>query len=398
MPNKSSTVTHSEVIIIGAGAAGLLCAIECSEKGIPVTLLEKNSKPGMKILISGGGRCNFTHLEANHQNYISHNPHFCKSALAQSGPDDFLERLKRRNIEWVEKKKSQLFSANGAKTILQALLDDLKDQGTSCITQAEVENVSHDGTYFQLKTSKQNWSCEHLVVASGGLSWPKLGVSDVGYRIAEHFGHKLTKRKPGLVPLLWNKQMKDKFTNLSGLSTQAKIIHNGKIFEDGILFTHHGLSGPVILQISSYWNYGEKITIEWCPIKQVEDFLYSKSQTTLQQFLSDYHPKRWAQALIPNDLLPKKSSQLTLPQNQQIKELLCNWEFTPHDQAGYGKAEVTLGGIDTKDVSSKTMESKLRPQLYFIGEVLDVTGQLGGFNFQWAWSSGTAAAKQIAGY
>ena len=398
MPNKPKTVTHSEVIVIGAGAAGLLCAIECSEKGVPVTLLEKNPKPGMKILISGGGRCNFTHLEANHQNYISGNPHFCKSALAQSGPDDFLERLKRRNIEWVEKKKSQLFSANGAKTILQALLNDLKDQETSCITQAEVEEVSHDGTTFQLKTPQQVWTCDHLVVASGGLSWPKLGVSDVGYRIAEQFGHKLTKRKPGLVPLLWDKQMKQKYTNLSGLSTQAKIAHNGIEFEDGILFTHHGLSGPVILQISSYWNYGEKITIEWCPIKQVEEFLLSKSQTTLQQFLSDYHPKRWAQALIPSDLLQKKSSQLTLAQNQQIKELLCNWVFTPHDQAGYGKAEVTLGGIDTKEVSSKTMESKLRPQLYFIGEVLDVTGQLGGFNFQWAWSSGTAAAKQIAGY
>lgn len=395
---NSKKKNYSDVLIIGAGAAGLLCGVECAEKGLNVTVLEKNKKPGMKILVSGGGRCNFTNLEAQAQHYISENPHFCKSALAKYRPEDFLQRLQAHQLTWVEKKKHQLFSEKGAKAILNCLLEDLQNLHTPCITDCEVLKVEHNDNHFCLETSKGTWSCEYLVIASGGLSWPKLGVSDIGYKIARQFEHQLTKRSPGLVPLLWNKDDLSTYQPLAGLATSASIEHAGQKFSDDLLFTHHGLSGPLILQISSYWKNGQKISIQWCDIQELQFFYESEKEQTVQQFLQNHHPKRWIKAFIPNDLLNKKNSKLSHHEKKQLNALLCHWKFLPKDHAGFGKAEVTLGGVSTNRVSSKSMESQTRAKMYFIGEVLDVTGQLGGFNFQWAWSSAAAAARHIAGF
>jgi predicted Rossmann fold flavoprotein len=389
---------YSDVIVIGAGAAGLLCAVECAEKGLNVTLLEKNKKPGMKILVSGGGRCNFTHLEAQAQHYISENPHFCKSALAKYRPEDFLQRLQTHQLTWVEKKKHQLFSAKGAKAILNCLIEDLKSWQTNCITECEVHQVDHDGKLFQLHTQKGSWSCEFLVIASGGLSWPKLGVSDIGYKIARQFEHQLTKRSPGLVPLLWDDKDLKSYQHLAGLATSASLEHGGQHFTDDLLFTHQGLSGPLILQISSYWEKGQCLTLEWCNIVELQKFFESNSDLTLNQYLQPLHPKRWIKAFLSKEVVQKKPAQLSHSEKETLLDQLCRWKFQPKDHAGFGKAEVTLGGVSTNRVSSKSMESQIRAKMYFIGEVLDVTGQLGGFNFQWAWSSAAAAARHIAGF
>lgn len=352
----------------------------------------------MKILVSGGGRCNFTNLETQPQHYISENPHFCKSALAQYRPEDFLQRLQNHQLTWVEKKKHQLFSASGAKAILNLLLEDLKAARGNCVEQCEVKRVQHSGHHFELETNQGNWSSEFLVIASGGLSWPKLGVSDIGYKIARHFGHALTKRGPGLVPLLWNDEELNLYRTLAGLATTASVEHRGQKFKDDLLFTHQGLSGPLILQISSYWEKGDQLKLEWCDRHELEQFFTSESQHSLNQFLQTHHPKRWIKTFISSKLLPKKPAQLTQAEKESLHQQLCRWNFQPRDLAGFGKAEVTLGGVSTEQVSSKSMESQLRAKMYFIGEVLDVTGQLGGFNFQWAWSSAAAAARHIAGF
>jgi len=398
-PQSTSKSPHAEVLIIGAGAAGLLCAIECAEKGLSVLLLEKNEKPGMKILVSGGGRCNFTNLGASPVNYISNNPHFCKSALAKYRPEDFLQRMAKHSLTWVEKKADQLFSAQGAKTLLNCLLKDLTSSGATCLSSCGVEKVLPHGVGYQVISQKGIFNCNHLVVATGGLSWPKLGVSDLGYRIASQFNHLVTKRTPGLVPLLWKTEEQQRFSELAGLSTNARIQYRGQTFADDLLFTHQGLSGPLILQISSYWQRGDLLKLEWCDSDLVQTFFKElASNLSLQQFLSQFHPKRWIKAFISPALSIKKASQLSTLEKETLHTLLCEWPFTPHDHAGYAKAEVTLGGVDTSSLSSKTMESTLCPNLYFIGEVVDVTGQLGGFNFQWAWSSAAAAARAIAGF
>jgi len=335
----------SDVIILGAGAAGLMCAIEAGKRGRSVMLFERNTTIGEKIRISGGGRCNFTNTATSSENFISQNPSFAKSALARYRPEDFLRLVERHRIPWHEKKAGQLFCDGSSREIISMLRKESNDAGVRIVPEIEVASVSSG---FALETNRGDFECASLVVATGGLSIPKLGASDFGYRVAKKFGIRIVGLRPGLVPVLFDEPKE--FHQLHGVSFEGEVQCGRVRFRESILLTHRGLSGPAILQISSYWNPGERITIRAMGPK----------------------PRRLAQVWTDDE-----------------------WTFVPTGTEGYAKAEVTAGGIDTKELSSKTMESLKVPGLYFIGEVVDVTGQLGGFNFQWAWASGFAAGQSV---
>jgi len=387
-----------DVIILGAGAAGLMCARVAARRGKKVLVLEKNLTPGKKILISGGGRCNFTNLHVTAENYLSHNPHFSKSALSQFNPDDFITLVKQHKIAYYEKTLGQLFCQQSSKLILNLLIEECQSLGVELKTGLSTHQVErHDG--FRVLTTDQTYHSQKLVVATGGLSFPKLGVSDLGYKIAELFGLNIIQPSPALVPLLWNKKDLKIYGSLSGISLPVEISFGKTSFKEAMLFTHHGLSGPAVLQISSYWKENGPLKIDLLPNQDAFVFLENQKQNRpkaeLKTILATALPQRLAELISRHEFNNPLMQHLTKHQLQTLAKRLKNWEIIPATTAGFDQAEVTRGGIDTAELSSKTMETKKVPGLYFIGEVVDVTGWLGGYNFQWAWASGYAAGLAV---
>ena len=386
-------------IIIGAGAAGLMCAIEAGKRGRKVLVLEHAEKIGKKILISGGGRCNFTNLDVKPENFISNNPHFCKSALARYTPQDFISLVENHGIKYHEKKLGQLFCDGSAKEIVQMLQNECDDAGVEIKVNCTIDNIeqinnSGSETSFRITSNIGEFITESLVIATGGISIPQMGASDLGYKIAKQFGLKLTKTVPALVPFTLNEKA---YSELSGLSIDSIVSCNNISFRENILFTHKGLSGPAILQISSYWNGGDTVNIDLLPETDLPSVLneHKPNKTELVNVLSKFFPKRFAEKWCELNFPTKPVNKLSDKEIEMIEIMLHCWKLVPKGTEGFGKAEVTKGGVDTNELSSKTMESKKVPGLYFIGEVVDVTGWLGGYNFQWAWSSGFAAGEFV---
>jgi len=390
-------MTDTDVIIIGAGASGLMCAIEAGKRGRKVLVLDHANKAGKKILMSGGGRCNFTNYSVEPNNYISHNPHFCKSALSRYSQWDFLALVGRYRISFHERDHGQLFCDESAKDILDMLLAECDKAGVVVRLNTRIDSVARLADRFQLKTGSGSFTGQSLVVATGGLSIPKMGATPLGYKIAEQFGIKVLPTSAALVPFTLQPEDKERFSALSGIAVPCVVSNKRQSFSENVLFTHRGLSGPAVLQISSYWRAGEEIAIDLLPQVNLETELKSKRQQKLKNklktILEGYLPKRLISALLTEDLLDLSLQDLSDKQIQQVAKQLNSWTIKPNGTEGYRTAEVTSGGVDCDAVSSKTMESKQVPGLYFIGEVLDVTGWLGGYNFQWAWSSAWCAGQ-----
>ena len=393
---------QADVIIIGAGAAGLMCAFSAAQRGRGVLVLDHANKPGKKILMSGGGRCNFTNMYCEPANFLSANPHFCKSALARYTQWDFIELVAKHGVAYHEKKLGQLFCDNKSSDILGLLLDECDQAGARLQLDTSVNEIAGlDGGGYRLETSAGTFICQSLVIATGGLSIPTLGASGFGYQVARQFGHQVLPTRAALVPFtITEPQLKALCSELSGTSVEDCLVScNGQSFKENILFTHRGLSGPAILQISSYWQPGDEVSInllphldlaEWLPAQQAE-----RPNSELKTVLGELFTKKMAGLLAEQWFVSKPLKQYTPAELQAVAERLADWRFVPAGTEGYRTAEVTLGGVDTREVSSKTMESQKAPGLYFIGEVLDVSGQLGGFNFQWAWASAFAAAQYV---
>lgn len=394
-----------DVIILGAGAAGLMCAITAAERGHSVLVLERSNKVGKKILMSGGGRCNFTNLYVEPDNFLSANPHFCKSALSRYTQWDFIELVNRYDIKYHEKTLGQLFCDNSSKDILNMLFSECNEAGVEIITHCDISKVSKDRTFElqgKIKDKSSLFSCDSLVIATGGLSIPSLGGSDFGYRIAEQFGHSVLPLRAGLVPFTFTDSFKLLSGKLSGVSVPVTIAANNHTFSESLLFSHRGLSGPAVLQISSYWREGETVIVDLLPYTDVGDILLSsktgRPKTRLRTILNEYLPKNLVvelETLWWPELAEIPLAEINDRQLHRIAENLKGWQLKPSGTEGYRTAEVTLGGVDTNELSSKTMMSNKVDDLYFIGEVVDVTGHLGGFNFQWAWSSGYAAGNAV---
>jgi predicted Rossmann fold flavoprotein len=385
-----------DVIILGAGAAGLMCAIEAGKRGRSVLVLERNHRIGEKIRISGGGRCNFTNKVTEHEHYISENPQFCKSALARFTPHDFISKVEKHGIGYHEKTLGQLFCDKSSLQIIDMLLMECNDVSVSIATDCHISEV-RKGDRFVLSTNDGEMESDSLVIATGGLSIAKMGATDFGYRLARQFGLNITQTFPGLVPMTMNQEDVAFFTALSGVSADAVVTCNGQSFRENILFTHRGLSGPAILQISSYWNPGNAISIDLSPDVDLRAYFEQQhmSRTELSSVLSDILPRRLAKSLCERFGWSKPPASYSARELQSIASQLHDWTLTPKGTEGYAKAEVTRGGVDTKELSSKTMEAKNVHGLYIIGEVMDVTGHLGGYNFQWAWASGFAAGQYV---
>ncbi|MBP9853531.1 MAG: NAD(P)/FAD-dependent oxidoreductase [Candidatus Omnitrophica bacterium] len=384
-----------DVVIIGAGAAGLMCAMQAGQRGRSVLLLEHNDKVGKKIRISGGGRCNFTNVYAGSAQYLSGNSDFARSALSRYTPQDFIQLVQKNHIRFHEKKLGQLFCDESAQQIIDMLLKECAAVKVKIQLNTRVKEVVKTDK-FLVHTDQGSILCQSLVVATGGLSIPPLGVSDFGYKLADQFGIKLRPRLPGLVPLTLSKADLAHFAALSGLSFDADVSVPEIRFRENLLFTHRGLSGPAVLQISSYWNKNQPILVDLLPNKKDKLFKSSSSsRITLKNFLANHLPKRFTEVFCELYLDNKPLNQYSVKELTEIEQRLHRWDIYPAGTEGYSKAEVTLGGIDTDELSSKTMESHKVKGLYFIGEVVDVTGHLGGYNFQWAWSSGHAAAQFV---
>ncbi|MDP3589977.1 MAG: NAD(P)/FAD-dependent oxidoreductase [Methylobacter sp.] len=390
-------MTDTDVIIIGAGASGLMCAIEAGKRGRKVLVLDHANKAGKKILMSGGGRCNFTNYSIEPNNYISHNPHFCKSALSRYTQWDFLALIGRYRIPFHERDHGQLFCDESAKDILDMLLAECDKIGVLVQLNTCIGSIERSADRFQLKTGNGSFTCQSLVIATGGLSIPKMGATPLGYKIAEQFGIKVLPTRAALVPFTLQPEDKEKFSALSGIAVLCVVSNSRQSFSENVLFTHRGLSGPAILQISSYWRAGEEILINLLPQVNLDSELKAKRQqkvkNKLKTILEGYLPKRLISAFLPEDLLELSMQDVSDKQIRQVADQLNNWTIKPNGTEGYRTAEVTSGGVDCDAVSSKTMESKQVTGLYFIGEVLDVTGWLGGYNFQWAWSSAWCAGQ-----
>jgi predicted Rossmann fold flavoprotein len=389
-----------EVLIIGASASGLMCAIEAGKRGRKVIVLDHANKPGKKILMSGGGRCNFTNMDISADNFISHNPHFCKSALSRYTQWDFIAMVNAYHIPYHERDLGKLFCDDSAKDILNMLLAECEKAKVRIQLNCTIDNVAQndDGT-FVVATSSGQFEAESLVVASGGLSIPKMCASPLGYKIAEQFGHHIWPTSPGLVPFTLQPQDKTRLEDLSGISVECLVSNERIQFKENILFTHRGLSGPAILQISSYWQPGESININLLPDIDVINLLKTRqakqANTKLKTVLTEVLPKRVVTTLLEQELLDKPLQELSGKRIDEIAQRLQHWQIKPNATEGYRTAEVTLGGVDCDELSSKTMESCKVAELYFIGEVIDVTGWLGGYNFQWAWSSGWCAGQVV---
>ncbi len=384
------------MLVIGGGAAGLFCAIEAGKRGRRVVVLDHSDRIGKKIAISGGGRCNFTNIFTTAENFISANPHFCKSALARYSPSDFISLVEKHNIAYHEKKLGQLFCNNGSKQIIDMLMTECREAGVEIQCSSQVRKVFRNER-FEVETSNGKFSSRSLVIATGGLSIPPLGATDFGYQLARHFELSIREPWPALVPFTLSASLQQELAALSGISIDASVSCDGQQFRENILVTHRGLSGPAILQISSYWRPGLPITINLLPDHDAVELLRNETniEQTLPNSLSRFLPRRFAHAWC--DIIGKVEpiKRYTPTQLQQIAARLNRWEITPSGTEGYKKAEVTAGGVSTSELSSQTMEAKKVPGLYFVGEVVDVTGQLGGYNFQWAWASGYAAGQHV---
>ncbi|MCP3908173.1 MAG: NAD(P)/FAD-dependent oxidoreductase [Oceanicoccus sp.] len=391
---------QTDAVIIGAGAAGLMCAISAAEQGKQVYLLDHANKAGKKILISGGGRCNFTNMYTEPGNYLSNNPHFCKSALNRYTPWDFIAEVDKASLPWHEKKLGQLFSDNKSQAVLAMLLDRCEEVGVNIVLNYSVDSVDKINDQFIITNTTTSYQCHALVIATGAMSFPTMGATDFGHRLAKKFGLKVTHTYPGLVPFTFDGAEKKQFQGLSGISIDTDIEVNNVHFRENILFTHKGLSGPAVLQISSYWKPGDKVTVRCIPDVDMASILKDTQQTQpnkhLHTILQTWLPLSVLQCLCDNIDLQKPLHSYKHSQLQEIARLIQHWQFIPSGTEGYKKAEVTCGGVDTDEISSKTFETKKVPGLYFIGEVLDVTGQLGGFNFQWAWASGFCCGQSLA--
>lgn len=392
---------RTDVVVIGAGAAGLMCAFTAALRGRRVLLLDHANKAGKKILMSGGGRCNFTNMYTEPANFLSGNPHFCKSALARYTQWDFIEMVSRHGVPYHEKKLGQLFCDNKASDILDMLLDECRQADVDLRLDTSVQSVERNEDGYRLHSSAGELACQSLVIATGGLSIPTLGASGFGYQIARQFGHSVLPTRAGLVPFtITEPQLKGMCEALSGTSVEDCLVScNGQSFKENILFTHRGLSGPAILQISSYWQPGDVIEINLLPHLNLVDWLdeqrRERPNTELKTLLGELFTRKMAGLLAEYWFVSKPLQQYSPAELEEVAEKLGSWQLVPAGTEGYRTAEVTLGGIDTREVSSKTMESQKAPSLYFVGEVLDVTGHLGGFNFQWAWASGYAAAQYV---
>ena len=404
-PNLTS---HFDVIVIGAGAAGMMCAAEAGQRGRRVLIVDHASKLAEKIRISGGGRCNFTNLDVGVAHYLSRNPQFCRSALARFTPGHFIERVNRHGIRWHEREHGQLFCDDSAQDIIDMLRTGCDDGHVSWAMPCKIEAISTGNapdSRFIVDTSHGRFACASLVVATGGLSIPKIGASPLGYKIAEQFGLAIVPPKPALVPLTLPPEELAIYKELAGMAFDAVAECGAGRFRENLLFTHRGLSGPVILQVSSYWqarDYGggdgdSQITVNLFPTENVRQWLTerARSKTLLGNLLSDRLPKRFAHAWCEQRGWNKPVNQFNGKELDAIAAALAGWTITPNGTLGYAKAEVTLGGVDTRALSSKTMEARDVPGLYFVGEVMDVTGHLGGYNFQWAWASGHAAGQAV---
>jgi len=395
-------VFDTQVIVIGAGAAGLMCALSAAARGRRVLVLDHANKAGKKILMSGGGRCNFTNLYCEPANFLSQNAHFCKSALARYTQWDFIALVAKHGVPYHEKKLGQLFCDNKASDILALLLDECEQGGVDIRLNTSVQEIARlDPGGYQLQTSLGPVRGESLVIATGGLSIPTLGATGFGYQVARQFGHQLLPTRAGLVPFtITDPQLKEFCSTLSGTAVEdCRISCNGQSFVENLLFTHRGLSGPAILQISSYWQPGDSLSIDLLPHLDLVQWFAEQRQarpnSELKTLLGELFTKKMATLLADSWFQSRPLKQYTPDELKAIAARLHDWQLVPAGTEGYRTAEVTLGGVDTREVSSKTLESLKSPGLYFIGEVLDVTGHLGGFNFQWAWASGYAAAQYV---
>lgn len=396
MPDKP---IQTDVLIIGASASGLMCAIEAGKRGRKVTVLDHANKAGKKILMSGGGRCNFTNMDISADNFISHNPHFCKSALSRYTQWDFIALVNARQIAYHERDHGQLFCDDSAKDILNMLLAECEKVKVKIRLNCAINKVEKKDDAFITETTQGEFHSASLVVASGGLSIPKMCASPLGFKIAEQFGHHLWPTSAGLVPFTLQPHDKNLLAELSGISVDCIVSNERMQFWENILFTHRGISGPAILQISSYWQPGETVSINLLPELDVVALLNARQSKQpnlkLKSVLNEILPKRLIPVLLSEALIEKPLQELSQTRIQEIAQQLQHWQIKPNGTEGYRTAEVTLGGIDCDELSSKTMESNRARGLYFIGEVVDVTGWLGGYNFQWAWSSGWCAGQVV---
>jgi predicted Rossmann fold flavoprotein len=387
-------IEHFDVLVLGGGAAGLMCAIEAGKRGRRVAVIEHSERCGRKILISGGGRCNFTNLHCQPENFLSSNPHFSKSALARYTPSDFMALVEKHHIAFHEKTLGQLFCDGSAREILQMLEDECAAAAVKIFTRVSIHEISKPDE-FVVRTSGAEFRSAKLVVATGGLSIPKIGATSFGYDLARQFGLSICPPRPGLVPLVLSAEENKRYCNLAGVSTDVVASSDKHRFREKMLITHKGLSGPAILQISSYWQPGSSIAIDLAPNRRItagfEDPNVPRNlaalKSTLREFLPARLADRWLEFHVPK--------QFTNSALAGFEEKLHEWKITPAGTEGFDKAEVTAGGIDTNGLSAKTMECRKAPGLFFIGEVVDVTGQLGGFNFQWAWASGFSAGQAV---
>ncbi len=394
-----SSFVNYDVVIIGGGASGLMCAATAAYRGRKVLLLEHTKKIGRKILMSGGGRCNFTHLHNSPANFLSANPHFCKSALSRFKAADFVELVDRHGIEYHEKTLGQLFCNESSKEILQLLLTECDWAGVEMMTETSVFEVVRAEQGYHVKTSRGQFDVESVVVATGGLSIPNGGATGFAYDIAEQYGLKVTPRQAALVPFTLQPDLLEHLKPLSGVSQPVKVSCNGMSFSENLLLTHRGLSGPAILQISSYWHAGDEVEIGLLPQLALEDWLREQRQqrpkAELRTLMAQHMTKRLAQTLCELWGFEGEVGQYSNARLQEVVQQFKHWRVKPSGTEGYRTAEVTLGGIDTNEISQKTFEAKQAAGLYFIGECLDVTGHLGGHNFQWAWASGFCAGQFV---
>lgn len=388
-----------DVVIIGAGAAGLMCAATAGYRGRRVLVIEHARKPGRKILMSGGGRCNFTHLESSPANFLSDNPSFCISALKRYTPFHFLELVERHGIEHVEKAPGQLFCRGRSQEILDMLCTECDYAGAEIRLGTSVRAVQDHGQGFTLHTTEGRLHCESLVVATGGLSIPTMGATDFGYEIARQFDLNVLPTRAGLVPFTLHRQLKEHLAPLAGISAPVEVHCNGEYFREPMLVTHRGLSGPAMLQISSFWHPGDSLEIDLAPGQAMHDTLHGRRrqrpQSSVAGCLGEHLPRRFAEVFCALQQWNGPLQQYSNPELDAVAATLGRWRIEPAGTEGYRTAEVTLGGVDTRELSSKTMEAKRRPGLFFIGEVVDVTGHLGGHNFQWAWASAVAAGQEV---
>ena len=385
-----------DVLIIGAGAAGLMCAIEAGKRGRSVLVLDHANKPGKKILMSGGGRCNFTNLKVSPDNFISHNPHFCRSALSRYTPSDFISLVEKHAIPYHEKTLGQLFCDHKSKDILNLLLTECHYVSANVQCNTEILSIKKNEPGFQVTTQQGTYQTSSLIIATGGLSIPTLGASAFGYKVAEQFGIKVWPTRAGLVPFTLHEPQKKYFESLPGVALNCEVSVQKKSFLEAMLFTHRGLSGPAMLQISSYWQAGDTLTVNLLPKQDLLALLQiaknDKPNSSLKSVLQPLFPKRLLEIWLNDNNALQEYSLKAL---QKIAESFHSWQIKPNNTEGYRTAEVTLGGIDCDEISSKTFEVINVPNLYFIGEVLDVSGWLGGYNFQWAWASGFAAGQVV---